>query len=354
MADAISKKALLVSLTMQEQAELSRPQLLSLRMAAYEEHLAGMTVPSNLRKWQGMMSSMYGPRVRVWEQTCEWLVALLIVRYGEAIEYWPEAFTADDELRARIWMQGKIPKGVLHLGPQVTASMSFGLALIVVGAVLYALAILENSAWGMWVWVPVLGSAMTDWMEQQMATHLLRTGVTTLNAWANATAYTAGDLVRAGTWNNRIFQCVVGGTSGGSEPTWNTTIGAETTDNTVTWIACAVGLPKRPLFWALYTAAPGETGGGTEVTGGSYGRAALHPADANWAAAGSNGLSDNAAAITFPTPTANWGVISHFGAHYRSTGDTLMVYGALAQSKTVNNGDPAPSFPVGALDLTFA
>lgn len=103
---------------------------------------------------------------------------------------------------------------------------------------------------------------------------------------------------------------------------------------------------------ALYTATPGETGGGTEVTGGSYARVARNPLDANWtAASGTNGLTDNAAAITFPAPTANWGVVTSYGI-FAST--NLLVYGSLGSSKTVNNGDAAPSFPIGALSITIA
>lgn len=103
---------------------------------------------------------------------------------------------------------------------------------------------------------------------------------------------------------------------------------------------------------ALYTATPGETGGGTEVTGGSYARVGRDPLDANWTAASStNGLTDNAAAITFPAPTANWGVITSYGVLFDSV---LVIYANLTTSKTVNNGDAAPSFAIGALGITFA
>jgi hypothetical protein len=60
-----------------------------------------------------------------------------------------------------------------------------------------------------------------------------------VSAWAASTAYSAGQLARqlaaptAG--SERVFACIVAGTSGGSEPTWTTTQGAKTTDNTVTW-----------------------------------------------------------------------------------------------------------------------
>lgn len=117
------------------------------------------------------------------------------------------------------------------------------------------------------------------------------------------------------------------------------------------------------LYHALYTAAPGEAGGGTEVSGGAYARVNLAPNDANWdatqggntgASSGTSGQTANSAAITFPTPTANWGTITHFAQLDAATGGNMLIYGALTNSKTVNNGDPAPSFAVGALTITFA
>jgi len=103
----------------------------------------------------------------------------------------------------------------------------------------------------------------------------------------------------------------------------------------------------------LYTAAPGEAGGGTKVTGGSYAGVARNPLDANWSAASStDGLTDNVAAITFPAPTANWGLVTHVGIEDQAA--NLLLYGALAVAKTVNASDPAPNFPVGSLDVTFS
>lgn len=109
------------------------------------------------------------------------------------------------------------------------------------------------------------------------------------------------------------------------------------------------------LYVALFTAAPSDAGGGTEVSGGSYARAQLNPADANWSAPdATGGLTDNLAAITFPAPTANWGQATHFAIFDASTAGNMLIWGALATPKTINNGDPAPSFPIGALDITFA
>lgn len=109
------------------------------------------------------------------------------------------------------------------------------------------------------------------------------------------------------------------------------------------------------LAVALYTAAPGETGGGTEVTGGSYARVQRDPLDANWTAPDTTGgLTANAAALTFPAPSANWGVVTHMAILDATSAGNFMVYGALTTPKTINNGDAAPSFGIGALTVTFA
>jgi len=58
--------------------------------------------------------------------------------------------------------------------------------------------------------------------------------------WAASTPYSAGALVRQlatpTVGNERVFCCVVAGTSNSSEPSWTLTQGAKTTDNSVTWI----------------------------------------------------------------------------------------------------------------------
>lgn len=115
------------------------------------------------------------------------------------------------------------------------------------------------------------------------------------------------------------------------------------------------------LYVALFTAAPTDAGGGTEVTGGSYARVNLAPSLANWAgtqsagsttaSTGTGGTTSNNAAITFPAPTANWGSIVAFGVFDASTAGNLIWYGTLSVSKTVNNGDAAPSFAIGALTI---
>lgn len=103
---------------------------------------------------------------------------------------------------------------------------------------------------------------------------------------------------------------------------------------------------KPTTYVALFTAAPGEAGGGTEVSGGSYARQALTTN------AASSGVADNDATITFPTATGSWGTITHVGIFDASSGGNLLMYTALDASKTVASGDRL-SFAAGDLDFSL-
>lgn len=99
---------------------------------------------------------------------------------------------------------------------------------------------------------------------------------------------------------------------------------------------------------ALFTAAPSDAGGGTEVTGGAYARAATTAATWNAATAGS---ATNAAAITFPTATAAWGTITHVGFMDAATAGNMMRWAPLTASKAIGTGDSF-SFPAGSITIT--
>lgn len=108
------------------------------------------------------------------------------------------------------------------------------------------------------------------------------------------------------------------------------------------------------LAIGLFTAAPSDAGGGTEVTGGAYARVTRNPLDANWtAASATDGLTDNAAAITFPTATAAWGTVTHVGIFDAATAGNLLFWGALTASKVVASGDTF-EFAIGSLDVQFS
>lgn len=117
------------------------------------------------------------------------------------------------------------------------------------------------------------------------------------------------------------------------------------------------------LYFALFTSAPTDSGGGTEVSGGAYARVNLAPSDSNWTAtqggtsgnsSGTAGQTANALIITFAAPSANWGTVTHFGIFDALTGGNLLIWDALVAARTILNGDPAPSFPIGALQITVS
>ena len=129
----------------------------------------------------------------------------------------------------------------------------------------------------------------------------------------------------------------------------------------VTGATAAAASGPATVFVGLFTANPTDVGGGTEVVGGSYARVAVTSSLANWAgtqaaasttvSSGTNGTTSNNAAITFPAPTANWGVFTAHAVFDAVTAGNLLFYGALTASKTVNSGDAAPVFPAGTLTL---
>jgi hypothetical protein len=119
----------------------------------------------------------------------------------------------------------------------------------------------------------------------------------------------------------------------------------------------ALGAPTT-FYVALYTTCPTDSTAGTEVTGGSYARVAITSSLANWAgtqsagsttaSSGTSGTTSNNGVIPFSAPTANWGVVACWGLLDTSTAGNLWIYSALTVSKTINNGDAAPSFSAGA------
>ena len=98
-------------------------------------------------------------------------------------------------------------------------------------------------------------------------------------------------------------------------------------------------------YIGLFTAAPGETGGGTEVSGYGYTRKSI-------AFATSGATTSNNAAVEFPTATGSWGTITHVGIFDAATSGNLMVYATLTASKAVASGDVF-RVPSGDLDITL-
>ena len=101
---------------------------------------------------------------------------------------------------------------------------------------------------------------------------------------------------------------------------------------------------SKPTNWyvGLLTASPSDSAGGTEVTGGSYARQVCA-----FSISGSGtAQAANTSAITFPTATADWGIVGWVGIYDALSGGNLAAYQNLQKSdfsttttKTVNDGD---------------
>lgn len=113
-----------------------------------------------------------------------------------------------------------------------------------------------------------------------------------------------------------------------------------------------LALDATNVWIGLFTATPSDTGGGTEVSGGSYARVAVARTGAGWnAAAGALAATTNTGTITFPTATGSWGTVTQFGIFDAATTGNLVWWGDLTTSKTIGSGDTA-SFAAGTLSLT--
>jgi hypothetical protein len=98
------------------------------------------------------------------------------------------------------------------------------------------------------------------------------------------------------------------------------------------------------VYVALYTAAPTDAGGGTEVSGGSYARqsAAFDAA--------SSGATANTSNIDFSNMPAC--TVTAVGVFDASTGGNLLVHGTLSASKSVDAGDIL-RIAAGDLDISI-
>ena len=117
---------------------------------------------------------------------------------------------------------------------------------------------------------------------------------------------------------------------------------------TLQWVF-TTGSPTRPTAWhlALYTVAPSDTGGGTEVStsGTAYAREAV-----TFTVSGNT--ATNASAIEYATATATFGTVVAVGVFDASTGGNLIAYANLSANKTIETGDIL-RIPAGDLDVTL-
>ena len=115
-------------------------------------------------------------------------------------------------------------------------------------------------------------------------------------------------------------------------------------ENKILNLMRAVAWTEFAAYVALFTAAPSDAGGGTEVSGGSYARELAGLSEAT----GAGGATANAADITFTTATGDWGTVTHVALMDAITAGNMIMWSALDASKAVGSGD---TFKINAGEL---
>jgi len=94
-------------------------------------------------------------------------------------------------------------------------------------------------------------------------------------------------------------------------------------------------------YLALYTTAPTDAGGGTELSGSAYARQSC-------AFTTTGAQATNSSAVEWPTATGSWGTVVAVGVFDGSSGSNLLAWNNLTASKTISTGDV---FRINAGDL---
>jgi hypothetical protein len=116
--------------------------------------------------------------------------------------------------------------------------------------------------------------------------------------------------------------------------------------------------PPAHVYVALYTVAPTDAGGGTEVTqvgGTDYARVEVdNDADAWPLCTPGTGAKANGEEIAFVEAGASWGEVAAFALFDSAIGgaNNMLIWGDLTVHKTIGIGDTA-KFAVGDIDLTL-
>jgi len=107
----------------------------------------------------------------------------------------------------------------------------------------------------------------------------------------------------------------------------------------------------RPTAWyvGLFTAAPSDTGGGTEVSGNGYARVATGTITVS----GTATTATNDAAIKFAAASGgNWGTVTHAAVFDASSAGNMLAWAPLTTSRTINDGDVF-RIPASSLTITL-
>ena len=112
-------------------------------------------------------------------------------------------------------------------------------------------------------------------------------------------------------------------------------------------------LSAPDIYVALHTADPLDDASGTEVSGGSYARAATDSGDWDAPVTSGNGKRVyNGEDISFPDATGSWGTVNYFAIWDSSSGGNMLFRALLNSTRYPGNGD-AVKFSAGDIWITF-
>jgi hypothetical protein len=122
------------------------------------------------------------------------------------------------------------------------------------------------------------------------------------------------------------------------------------TENLALTYLFTTGSVTRPTAWyvGLFTAAPSDTGGGTEVSGSGYARKS-----AAFTVSGTGTLATNSSAIDFDAATGTWGTIVAMAIFDASTSGNMLAWAPLTTARTINDGDVF-RIPATSLSITLS
>jgi hypothetical protein len=113
-----------------------------------------------------------------------------------------------------------------------------------------------------------------------------------------------------------------------------------------------LGLGGPWYFGLSKTAVNTDDGTGiTEPSTGSYARVSVTMNSTNWGEWYDSGFYANKTAIEFPTPSGDWGDITHWFVSDAASGGNIIASGPLNRAIRVVNGAPKPTFYPGAFQV---
>lgn len=113
----------------------------------------------------------------------------------------------------------------------------------------------------------------------------------------------------------------------------------------------AIYSPPATLYVGLSLGGANKAGSISEPSGGGYARVPVSNSPASFPAA-AGGTKSNAAVITFPAPTADWGMVQSLFIADSASGGNVLASADLTTPKPISGGSLAPKVAAGALFLS--